>query len=303
MQHFRYEKESSSSGPTSTVIWIAVDDENVIWMATEGGLIKLEINRRNLKAIKPSSVKSDNICKDCNNIRAIFNQDSNTLLIGTLQGLYTYNIVGGSFNNLISPLDKQAVWSNRPVGAISGDGNGNIFIGEWTNLGILLYNKEKKKLFNILQATDLAEFSYHYMRCLFYDSHHVLWAGTNEGILRITNLDEFERNDFKGKINVTNKFGVKPNFPVLHGLTCFVIKGDPYGNIWIGTSEGLYKYSYNNDSVIKYTHSPADIHCLSDNEVRSIYISGEHDAWIGTSSGGLNHLDVSSNTFQSLRRR
>jgi hypothetical protein len=67
------------------------------------------------------------------------------------------------------------------LSAITDDGKGNIFIASWDNEGILLLNQDEKKLLNLFEVADSAFAPFYYMRCLFYDSHQVLWVGTNTG--------------------------------------------------------------------------------------------------------------------------
>ncbi len=253
-----------------------------------------------IRTYMPSRIKAEGVCNNCNNVRAIYALDKNNLLIGTLQGVYNFDLASEQFSDLISPVNKKLVLSDRPISGMTGDGHGNIFIASWTNEGILLLNSKKKKLINILKPKDHPEFSYGYMRCLFYDSHHVLWVGTNEGLLRITNLDDFEKNNFNGKLNVADQFAEEHNHTSFRPGPCFAFNEDANGNIWIGCVDGLYIYNYKTDSVIKYVHVPGDIKSLSDNEVLSILFAKDNDVWIGTNSGGLNHFDVYTNTFTSI---
>jgi signal transduction histidine kinase len=302
MQHFQYEKLNSDAALANSVEWLAVHDENVIWMQTNAGLIKLEVNNQFMKTFLPSSVKSGGVCNNCNNVRAIYSNDNNELLIGAFEGVYSFNLASGQFSNLLSPADKQPVWKDGSAGAITGDGNKNIFIANWADKGLLLLNREKKKLINLLPPGDHPELLYSNMRCLLYDSHHVLWIGTNNGFLRFTNTEEFEKNDFTGKLIVTNQFPGKGNRISRLSGDCFTITEDKKENIWIGTRNGLYVYNYKTDSVIKYLHNASDNSSLSDNDVRSVYISKDGDIWIGTSSGGLNHFEASANSFTAFTR-
>jgi len=297
MQHFQYEKQDEGELANS-VAWILVDDENVIWMQTEAGLIKLEVNNQKIKSYLPSNAKGSGLCNDCNNVRAICARDKDNLLIGSLHGVYNFELSTGKFSNIISPVDDKPVWNDIPISAITNDHKGNIFIGSWRIDGIYVLNNDTKKLNNILQPKDHPELSYTNMRCLLYDSHHVLWVGTNEEVLRITNLDEFEKNDFKAKTDIVYKFPERGEQSSVRTGGCFALTEAPDGDIWIGSVDGLYVYDYKTRRMRKYVHGDAGT--ISDNEVRSIYFSDNNDVWIGTNNGGLNHFDISKKTFTAF---
>ncbi|HRI21774.1 MAG TPA: two-component regulator propeller domain-containing protein, partial [Panacibacter sp.] len=300
MQHFQYEKQSSEGDLTNAIVWIEVNDENVIWMQTEAGLIKLEVNNQRIKAYLPSTVKTGGVCNNCNNVRAVYAYDNSNLLIGSLGGVCSFSLNSKQFSNLISPVDNRPVWDDHSISAITGDGNGTVFISSWNNEGILLLNTEKRKLINILQAKNNPELSYSFLQCLFYDSQHVLWVGTREGFLRITNLDEFQKNNFSGKINITDSFpGKHNNLPKYIG-SCFAIAEDSNKNIWLGTVNGLYEYDYTKNSLVKYINVAGNSKSLRNNEVRSICISKNNNLWIGTNGGGLNYFDIAKKTFTAF---
>ena len=297
MQHFQYEKQNSNE-LVNAVAWLAVDDDNVIWMQTEAGLIKLEVNDQQITTFMPATAKSGGVCYDCNNVRAIYSRDKDNLLIGSLHGVYNFELSTGKFGDVISPVDGKPVWNDMSISAITGDENGNIFIGAWAFQGIYALNSRSKRLTNILQPRDHPELSYSNLRCLLYDSRNKLWVGTNEGLLRITNLNELDKKDFKVRLDVAYQFPEKGEQNSVRTGACFALAEAPNGNIWIGTVDGLYVYDHKTNNIKKYVHTGAG--SLSDSEVRSILFSGNNDVWIGTNSGGLNHLDIAKNTVTAF---
>ncbi len=299
MQNFQYSKPNTDVNLTNSIVWIVDDDENVIWMQTEAGLIKLEVNNQQIKTYRPSVIKNGGLCNECNNVRAIYPIDSNNLLIGTLGGVYNLQLKSGVFTTFKATFATTPLLKDRQISAITGDENGTIFIASWGNEGVYLINNKKKKLVNILPQIDHPELAFANIRCLYYDAHHVLWIGTNMGFLKITNLDEFQKNNFTGKLNVTDMFTQNPQHVSPKAGACFAITGDQWDNIWLGTTDGLFKYNYKTDAVVSYIQKEGNNTTLSNNEVRSICVSDADNVWIGTNNGGLNHLDCKSNTFTS----
>jgi len=300
IQSFQYEIQNSAKNLTNSVVWIAVADDNVLWMQTDGGLIKLEINHQFIKTYLPSSVKEGGVCNNCNNIRGLFNRDDNHLLIASLEGAYSFELSTEKLSYLLSPTDHLPVWKNLPLSAIADDGNGNIFISSWDNEGILLLNQDEKKLLNIMAVADSTFAPFFYMRCLFYDSHHVLWVGTNTGFLRITNLDDFVHHQYKGKIKVSDRILETTSHQAYPIGSCFTFAEDSKGNVWMGSEIGLFIYRYATEDVTTYVHEEHNPSSINENDIRSIYISKDDDVWIGTNNGGLNHYNATSATFTSF---
>jgi ligand-binding sensor domain-containing protein len=82
--------------------------------------------------------------------------------------------------------------------------------------------------------------------------------------------------------------------------SCFAFAEDSQGNVWMGSEVGLFIYRYATEEVISYVHEENNDSSLSENDVRSIYISKDDEVWIGTNNGGLNHYNASSSSFTSF---
>ncbi len=297
MQHFQYDKQSGSSSPANSVIWLAEDDKHVVWMQTGAGLIKLEVNDKRMSSFSPSSVKQGGICSDCCNIRALYCADGNSLLIGAIEGLYHFDLNTRQFTLLRAPTDNKPIWDKGGISSITGDGKGNVFIGDWSNNCVLLLNKGRKKLVNILPKESRTGTTYTNFRCLLYDSNHVLWVGTNEGVVRISNIDDFIKNNYTGPLKTMNYLTGKDGTPLPPIGDCFTIAEDKKGHVWLGTANGLYIYDDEIKSLERYNHMPRTASSISDDDVRSICISSDNEAWIGTNNGGLNRFDLNTKTF------
>ena len=296
IQRIDYQQKMAPTELANAVLWIAVDDEAVIWVQTEAGLIKMEVNKHNINTYQPSSVELNQVGNICNNIRAIYPTDSMHLAVGSLGGAYIFDLASKKMQRLnLFPLQANGTTA---VGCIGGDGRCTIFLGNYGYHGILLYNQTTKKQASVLDVGQQSEYFCNIANCLLYDSQHTLWVGCNNGIRRIQQLDKFIAGGFAG--NALLAVG----FPALDGqlaynpnITFYALAEDGQGNIWAGAWDGLYVYNRKKGTVVKYVHNPANPQSISDNVVRSICLSKNNDVWIGTLNGGLNHFNTATGVF------
>ena len=86
----------------------------------------------------------------------------------------------------------------------------------------------------------------------------------------------------------------------LSSNTITSIKQDKFGQIWLGTSNGLNKYNSKDFKVFR--NIPRDKYSLSNSEINDILIDKEGYVWIGTING-LNRYDPKKNKFRRFYRR
>src|SRR5690606_39974429 len=70
-------------------------------------------------------------------------------------------------------------------------------------------------------------------------------------------------------------------------------------DMWVGTSNGLFRYEKNGTSYkqFSYFHDDKDSTSLSGNHIRSIGQTNDLSILVGTYGYGLNKYDRSNNTF------
>ncbi|MEQ8474105.1 MAG: two-component regulator propeller domain-containing protein [Marinoscillum sp.] len=74
------------------------------------------------------------------------------------------------------------------------------------------------------------------------------------------------------------------------------ITQDSYGYIWLGTTEGLFRY--NGYTFTKYTYSAKDSSALSDNFINCIVEDSDKDLLIGTNGRGFCIFNRDNNRFE-----
>ncbi len=76
------------------------------------------------------------------------------------------------------------------------------------------------------------------------------------------------------------------------------ITEDSFGQLWVGTREGLNRFDGYNFEIFR--HRPNNSADLSNNHINVIFEDSEKKLWVGTANG-LNLLDRQSNTFEIWR--
>ncbi|MEW7289620.1 hybrid sensor histidine kinase/response regulator transcription factor [Aquimarina sp. 2304DJ70-9] len=88
------------------------------------------------------------------------------------------------------------------------------------------------------------------------------------------------------------------HFSVSEGLsqsTTVAIEQDQFGQMWIGTRDGLNKYD--GEEIIVYRNISTDSTSLSNNDILSIQEDSEGFVWVGTHNG-LNRFDPRTESFK-----
>jgi ligand-binding sensor domain-containing protein/signal transduction histidine kinase len=88
---------------------------------------------------------------------------------------------------------------------------------------------------------------------------------------------------------ITDEKGDAPN-------ATFSIVEDSNGFIWFGTVDGLYRYDGYNFKIYRFQKDKPN--SLSNNTIRALAIDGQDRIWIATQGGGLNVLDIKSETIK-----
>src|SRR5215213_706521 len=276
--------------PNSRVSALRIDREAALWIATSGGVARLQNDR--LETFTSINGLSSNF------VLSIFEDREGSIWIGTEAGglnllkskkFTTYTTKDGLPSDLVKAIYQDAqgrIWigsngggltlfkdgkfstwttkdglSSDVVLSLAGDKEGTIWIG--TPDGLNRFRDGHFQLFTFADglSNDL-------VRSVLVDRSGVLWVGTRDG------LNVFRDNEFT---TYTTQDGLANNF-------IGAIFEDSKSNVWVGTLGGLSKIK---DGKFQ-TFTTKD--GLSSNTVISLYEDASGDLWIGTNGGGLNRL-------------
>jgi ligand-binding sensor domain-containing protein/signal transduction histidine kinase len=285
-KHLTPDDGLSSSIATS----ILQDHKGFVWIGTYDGLNRYD--GFNFVVYKNNSADSSSLAD--NLVRTMIEDHNKNLLIGTNKGLCLYDREKDHFLNYM--LDKSSPLRGITciVFKIVEDSLGNLWIA--TNIGLIYFDRNNSKIIQYIHdPNNPSSLSYNETECVYIDKCDRLWVTTQRGL----NLFEPKTGTFKHIIQSETKANNLLN-------TFFIgIIEDREGNLWFGSTEGLYCLKNNAENkitpFIHYRHNSQDKKSLSNNRVKSLFVDDSGNLWIGTENGGVNLFDRKNQRFWHYR--
>jgi len=315
---------------TNAILALAKDKNNVIWVATNAGLVKVSENK--FQWFKHSE-SPNSLCADYISTLAV--DEYNQVWVGTQQGISVLNSDHNSFIQL-NIANTESLVSNN-ISAIKPIKKG-VWVG--TSQGGLTYFRDALDLHNAKKNTFVAKGD---VMTLLLDSDNYLWVGkgSGEGMCMVNIADSLEFviknfNDKCIKINglsdnsVYSSFEDKDggvwfgtysggvNFYSKHSKKFHIITQYQDGkkvlnsnlvysfledgsNFWIGTESGLTKWNREKNTHEFYVNIPHDPNSLQGNSVYSLYKDSRDSIWVGCWRGGVQKYNSKTNNFTPVK--
>lgn len=221
-----------------------------------------------------------------NMIDCILKDSKGFMWFGTWNGLNRFD--GYSFTVYRQNQRNRDGIINNFIYALAEDRFGNIWVGTGAGLTVYIY---KKDLFRTPDNTVIAKSAVLTRRTnsVIVDHNGWLWTGTDKGI------DVFEIENENGTLR---KIGLSDNRNqgLLEGYNITSIFEDRNGNIWIGSTNGAFRYDRKTHEIRRYAYLPSQPASLSNDNVNCIYQDRKGKVWIGTTVG-LNRMTDSAGLF------
>lgn len=217
-KHHIFNIDGRSEAGANQIPSIILDKEQNIWIATYGAGVKRYKNNSRVFENIPFIQKS----KARKYVWRLYADADQQIWAGCLKGKWTGNLTKGLYK--YDPKLKsfiEAPWAiNKEVISIADDRKGNLWLGTFNAL--LRVNKKSGKIkqFNLNS----------YIRALYVNKSGLICIGTSgKGFW----LYDPVKDQFK---NFTEEQGLSNNIVVS-------IEEDRYGNLWLGTSNGLSRFN------------------------------------------------------------
>lgn len=323
----RFDIFSQENGlPNNQIQSIYQDKKGWMWIGTSQGLSRFDGYK--FVNFLPNTNDSNSIAG--NLVRVIKEDSRGNLYIGTeTGGLNVYNRDKECFSQ---PYKNHPDFKYKEVSVncIEEDRNGNLWIGTDFNIMVIDTTGNIRSLKpNLLNSEN--SFIGNYIRNLKFDNSGNLWIGTNNGLFiydPLSNKMELFPLPFSENQNIeiweiylddeglmwigtysAGLFIIDTETKLIQEIeleskmarteTVRSISKGIFGEFWIGTRGGLFKYSKSRGVTGFHKHNQQAPKSLSNNSILSIFLDSKGETWIGT-RGGLNLLAKRKQVFHNF---
>lgn len=207
--------------------------------------------------------------------------------IGTFDGLNRYD--GYQIENFKNSYDDSLSLQDNYVQSLFTDKSGQLWVGT-NSSGLCLFDYVSEHFIpvcrNALKGSSILTISE------FNDSSIVVLteAGINQVNIRTKEVKYLSNKEYResGKNSSLISY-FNPEKKDDQVLTCYC--KDSKGDIWKGTTDGLFRKAYNENVWLHYSKNAYETNSLSANEITCIYEDCGGVIWIGTSLGGVCKWD------------
>jgi len=260
---------------------IIEDNEGNIWIGTEGGgltfLPKSEITQNIPQTVFYKSDPTNQSAISHDIILDILIDNSNNLWLGTLKGLNKTDLKPEKFKLYRNSTDNKSInLLDNVIASLYKDENGLIWVGNWGK-GLNIYNRQTGEVKHF--STELSGKQYivnDYVHVIFKDSQKRIWIGTRSGVEFFNTVDS--------SFITMNEYFKGYNLPDLTNIRITKIIESHNGEIWLGTQNGLYKFSQDLKNYQHFQKGTADTN-ISDNLIYDLIEDSKENIWIATSFG------------------
>lgn len=257
------------------VMSIFQDSKHHLWVGTDNeGIYELDVNGVRLKHFQPGN-SSRSVA---NTVMSIYEDSDKNLWIGSYtRGLARMNPSTGECEYSL-PIDNEKIFS------IVEDKHKRLYIGTLGS-GFYQYNLQTGDLKHYESSKDETgdlkrnELSNDWINYIYCDSEGIIWLGHYKGVSCF--------NPSSGSF-----VNYKQLNTLISGCVGYAIQEDHAGNIWAGTTDGLYRFNKRTEEVRKFTTKDG----LPNNVICGLCEDSRHNIWISTYRG-ISKYDVKENRF------
>ncbi|MDJ0839800.1 MAG: two-component regulator propeller domain-containing protein [Acidobacteriota bacterium] len=277
--------EATPKGPSNRVIRdLEKDDQDRIWVATEGGLAWKAPDEDGFNQIFHDPARPDSLPAD--RVTCLTLGGNGLLWVGTQEGLACLEDAESArfkvFKN--DPFDPGSL-STGYILSLFEDSYGVLWIGTrggWLNK----FNPRVHRFRHYrVQTGQSGSLSHNNIRTIMEDPNGTLWLGSVSG-----GLNRLDRGADGYRVYRKEQGGLLSD-------RVYALAWDSRDLLWVGTDRGLNLLNPKTDRIETYSADPKRKDALSDNRIRSLLYDHEGTLWVGTKWGGLNRYLPEEDAF------
>ena len=279
----------------SSVRVIFQDSRGFLWFGTQDGLNRYD--GYGFKVYKPDPDVPNSLSDRW--ITSIIEDKEGYLWIGTrLGGLNRYDPRTEEFTHFLHDDEDPSSINNNFINVLYLDKNNNLWIG--TPRGIDLYDRAsgnfKHKGFNPLQKWDASKKN---ITAIYEDSVGRFWIGTSDsGLARLSPNGNALFFSYQNNNNEDENISENEN-TISHNYVTKILE-DGEGILWIGTRNGLNKFTPETGQFQRFLHRDSAAESIADNTINDLHLDLTGNLWVATANG-LERLDRESGGFIHYR--
>ena len=327
---------TSSSNPNSIssnrITSVFEDSKGRLWVTTENGINLYNSQSESFQRFYPASGIGNS---GWNTVNFLYESKRGDLWLGSEEGIATFNPANGTIHSYDKVLSTKQVSVSNTVTSIVEDANNNLWIGTFQGLVKLDYREPKFKTISTSSSGDPL-FGNNLVASLYADDD-LLSVGTWGSGLYFCNkkgtvvkhfsaksgqiVNDYIHSIFKtswGDVLYGTRGGLMiydkkrqrmvdfflhckiPFQPVFLGNRINAIREDSVGNLWFGTTYGLFRY--NGQGVERIDRDRRDSLILTNSDIRSIAVGHRGEIWVGTADG-LNCYSSVNGAVKKYKRK
>jgi signal transduction histidine kinase/ligand-binding sensor domain-containing protein/DNA-binding response OmpR family regulator len=282
--HINFTSITVKDGLLSNSIYAILKDRyGLMWFATTDGLNKYDGTNFTVYRNNPD----DSSSLRTNEVLSLHEDRAGNLWIGTGGGgLSLYDRQKNSFEHFALNFNNKGLTRNGVIKSICSDYRGKLWIAQYGSLYVM--DPASRAVSEIYLPDANGNPVKTVIQCVFEDSKHRIWIGTDNGLFRYS----IETNSFR-------RYLYKEGDPSSLGNDKVrAIAEDKSGTIWAGTRDGLSKLQPDEQHFITYRNIPGNEGSLSNNRVICITADNDGLLWVGTIDG----MNVFNTATQKISR-
>ncbi len=278
---YRHNPDNEDSLSSNEITNIILQNDHILWVATENGLNKIDLNSDRTERITLSNDKPSL------KVNTVYIDKDNLLWVGTEDGIFTISN-SGKIDELNQKLNRFNQLTDSHILCFEEDNQNNMWIGT-LNGGLNILNRSNYRIWNYAPKDDGSSVYNRTVSVLKYDMDGNMWIGTPTGLNYINPEGE------PIKLLTKNSNSVES---ISHNRIGAVAESYDL-KMWIGTDgSGLDLFDPTTGKFEHYNHNSNTNGSLSSDYVISLLEDSEHRLWAGTYQGGVNMMQAKSGKFK-----